>query len=102
MNTRITSQNEAVPSLLAWTGSSEQLMGRTWTMADASLTPNSVRNQDGNVYASVVDRSRRHADRATIVNRMLDWSDEARANGRVRRAEDLVCLAWEAYERIPG
>ena len=100
MDTRIAPNDDAAPSLIFGTGSGEELAGRTFTTAGASLGP--VRNHDGKACASVVDRSRPRADRATIVNRMLDWSDEARATGRVRRAEYLVCLAWDAYERVSG
>jgi hypothetical protein len=51
--------------------------------------------------ASAADHSHWRYDRGTVVNRLLDWSDEARRLGRVRRAEYLVCLAWEAYDRLP-
>lgn len=65
----------------------------------ASLSP--VRNRDGKVGAFVVDYTRSRSNRDTIVNRLLDWSDNARRLGRVRRADYLVCLAWEAYDRVP-
>jgi hypothetical protein len=50
-----------------------------------------------------VDSSRvhSHSSRVTIVDLLLDWSDEARRLGRVQRAEYLLCLAWEAYDRLP-
>lgn len=41
-----------------------------------------------------------HSDWETVVTRLLDWADEAKLRGRARRADYLVCLAWEAYERL--
>jgi hypothetical protein len=64
----------------------------------ALLSP--VRNHQGEARAAVGRCVR--ADRATIVNRILDWSDEARARGQVRRAEHMVCLAWAAYDQTPA
>jgi hypothetical protein len=99
METRIAPNDDAGPSLTVGIGSSEGLAGRTLTTAGASLSPG--RNHDGNALAFVVDHLHSRSNRATIVNRLLDWSDEARRLGRVRRAEYRVCLAWEAYDRVP-
>ena len=99
METRIAPNDDAAPSLTFGKGSSEELAGRTFTAAGASLNP--VRNPDDKACAFVVDYSHSRSNQGTIVNRLLDWSDEARRLGRVRRAEYLVCLAWEAYDRVP-
>ena len=37
--------------------------------------------------------------RDKLVNRLLDWAQEARLGGREERAEMLLALAWEAYDR---
>jgi hypothetical protein len=66
--------------------------------AGAFLSP--VCNHQGEARASAGGCVR--ADRASIVNRILDWSDEARARGQVRRAEHMVCLAWAAYDQTPA
>ena len=99
MEIRIAANDDAAPSLTFGTGSSEQPAGQTFTTAGASLGP--VRNPDDKACAIVVDYSHSRSNREAIVNRLLDWSDEARRLGRVRRAEYLVCLAWEAYDRVP-
>jgi hypothetical protein len=39
-------------------------------------------------------------DRTSVINRILDWSDEARAKGRNDRAQYLTCLAWSAYDGV--
>ena len=33
-----------------------------------------------------------------IIDRLLNWVDEARSNGRELRAEYLIGLAWVAYD----
>jgi hypothetical protein len=99
METRIAPNDDAEPSLIVGIQSGEELAGRTVTPAVASLSP--VRNQDGKACAFVVDYSRSRSNRASIVNRLLDWSEQARRLGRVQRAECLVCLAWQAYDRAP-
>ena len=38
--------------------------------------------------------------RDVMVNRLLDWAEQARSHGRDNRSEDLTLLAWDAYERI--
>ncbi len=99
MESRIAPNDNAAPSLIFAIGSGEELARRTFTTAGASLSP--VGNDDGPACAFVVDYSYSRSNRGTIVNRLLDWSDEARRLGRVRRAEYLVGLAWEAYGRVP-
>jgi hypothetical protein len=99
METRIAPNDDAEPSLIFGIRSGEELAGRTVTPAVASHSP--VRNHDGKACAFVVDYSHSRSNRGSIVNRLLDWSDEARRLGRVRRAEYLVCLAWDAYDRVP-
>lgn len=100
MGTGDTSNHDATPHLMFATRSGEEPAGGTFTAAETSFGP--IRNHDSKAYSFIVDRSGGRADRATIVNRLLDWSDEARATGRLRRAEYLVCLAWDAYDRVPG
>ena len=99
METRIAPNDNAAPSLIFAIGSGEELAGRTFTTAGTSLSR--VGNDDGPACAFVVDYSHSRSSRGTIVNRLLDWSDEARRLGRVRRAEYLVDLAWEAHDRVP-
>ena len=96
MDTRIAPNGDAASSLILGTGSGEELAGRTFTTAGASFGP--VRTQDSKAFATVVGRSR--PDRAMVVNRLLDWSDEACATGRLQRAEHLVYQAWNAYGRL--
>ena len=31
--------------------------------------------------------------------RLAEWADEARRSGRVQRADKLLLMAWEAYDR---
>jgi len=33
-----------------------------------------------------------------LINRLLDWAEEARGQGRLKRADYLLSLAWEAYD----
>ena len=99
MDTRLAANDDAAPSLIFGTGPREELAGRPFIPPEASL--GAVRNDDGQPCAFVFDYSHLRSNRGTIVNRLLDWSDEARRLGRLRRAEYLVCLAWEAYDRVP-
>ena len=62
--------------------------------------PGPMHVSDGSGRASVFAHSTVSANRETVVNRLLDWAEEARARGRERRAENLVCLAWDAYDRL--
>ncbi len=100
MGTSDTSNQDATPHLMFAVASGEESTGGTSTTAESSSGP--VRNHEAEASPCIVSLSRRRADRATTVNRLLDWSDEARARGRVRRGEYLVCLAWDAYDRVPG
>jgi len=100
MGTSGASNHDAAPGLTLAIPSGEEPTGRALTTAETFCGP--VCDHDNRAYPFVIDRSRRRADRATIVNRLLDWSDEARATGRVPRAEYLVWLAWDAYDRAPG
>ncbi len=77
----------------------EELAGPAFPAEGASLAP--VRDDDGPARASVVAWSRACSEREKVVNRLLDWADEARRQGRMRRADFLVCLAWDAYDRVP-
>jgi hypothetical protein len=36
-----------------------------------------------------------------LVNRLLSWFDDARLAGRDARAEQLLLLAWDAYDFRP-
>ena len=99
METRIARNDNAALSLTFGIGSSEELAGRTLTTAGTSRRP--VRNPDGKACALAVDYAHLRSNRDTIVTRLLDWSDEACRLGHVRRMEYLVCLAWEAYDRVP-
>jgi hypothetical protein len=99
MRTSVVQDNDASLSLTLGIPSGEEL-------ADARLTGRAtpsdpVRGCDAQACACAGDRSHRRYDRETMVNRLLDWSEAARALGRVQRAEYLVCLAWEAYDRVP-
>lgn len=100
MEIRIAQSGGSAPSLIFDPTSGGEFASSVYTSAGVSLGP--ACNNGGMACASVVECSRPRFDRATIVNRMLDWSDEARAKGRVQRAEYLVCLAWDAYEQAPG
>ena len=33
-----------------------------------------------------------------VINRLLDWAEEARRHGRSKRADHLVDLAWIAFD----
>jgi len=39
------------------------------------------------------------SSRDKTVNRLLDWAEDARMAGRRERAEYLLSLAWEAFDR---
>ena len=49
---------------------------------------------------SQVSVYRSSCERDIIINRLLDWAEEARSRGREQRSEELTLLAWEAYERL--
>ena len=34
-----------------------------------------------------------------MTDRLLDWHDQAKLSGRKTRAETLLALAWESYDR---
>lgn len=36
---------------------------------------------------------------AAAAERLAEWADEARRAGRTNRADQLLMLAWEAYDR---
>lgn len=38
--------------------------------------------------------------RDKVVNRLLDWADDSHRRGQELRAEYLIALAWEAYDRL--
>jgi hypothetical protein len=99
METRIAANDDFPPSPTYGIWASEELAGRTSITAGASLSP--THNPDDNTWALVVDDSHSRSNRGAIVNRLLDWSEEARGQDRLRRAEYLVWLAWEAYDRVP-
>jgi hypothetical protein len=99
MGTSDISNHDATSDLMLGIASGEEPTGGTLTATETSSGP--FRNLVGKAYPSIIDHARPRADRARTVNRLLDWSDEARATGRERRAEYLVCLAWDAYDRIP-
>src|SRR5580658_2474868 len=99
MGTSDISNYDATSDLMFAITSGEEPTGGTFTTAETSFGP--LRNRVGKAYPFIVDHARPRADQAAIVNRLLDWSDKARATGRVRRAEYLVCLAWDAYHRLP-
>jgi hypothetical protein len=95
MDSKIPANDDAAPSMIFGAGSGGEFGDGTFATTGVFLSP--ICNHHGKARASVVDRVR--ADRATIVNRILDWSDEARAKGQLRRAEHMVCLAWAAYDQ---
>ncbi|HUB15876.1 MAG TPA: hypothetical protein VMB34_28275 [Acetobacteraceae bacterium] len=41
------------------------------------------------------------ADPDAVVNRILDWCDQAHANRRDERVRHLLNLAWQAFDRLP-
>ena len=97
MDSKIPANDDAAPSMIFGTGSGAEFGGGMFATAGVFLSP--VRNHHGKAHASAGDRV--GADRATMVNRILDWSDEARAKGRVGRAEHMLCLAGAAYDEMP-
>jgi len=43
------------------------------------------------------DKLSEHLSTRGAIERLLDWCDQARLDGRERRAEALLFLAWKAY-----
>ena len=70
------------------------------SVAIAGVAAGAASTVDFDAAASGGTHFRPRPDWEAFVNRLLDWADEARRRGRRQRAEDLVCLAWEAYERM--
>ena len=55
----------------------------------------------GEVDATIRNfRRRATAERDAVVNRILDWCDQAHTNRRDERAQYLLNLAWEAFDRL--
>ena len=50
------------------------------------------------VYLSPVHHHRLRRNRNSVVNRLLYWADRAREQGRERRANHLIELAWTVYD----
>jgi hypothetical protein len=42
-----------------------------------------------------------HETERLVVDRLLDWHDQAKLAGRKSRADALLLLAWAAYDRPP-
>ena len=61
----------------------------------ASLNPGRCHGAQG--LAVATPRALRHPD--AVVERLAEWADEARQSGRTVRADNLLLLAWEAYDR---
>src|SRR5271156_5513332 len=99
MGTNDISNDDARPHPMFAIASGQESTGGTFTTGETCFVP--IRNCVAKAYPLIVDHTRPRIDRATTINRLLDWSDEARSVGRVRRAEYLVCLAWDAYDRAP-
>lgn len=55
--------------------------------------------QDNRRVASPGHRPRPLRDPPGVAARLADWSEAARLAGRTRRADRLLLLAWEAYDR---
>jgi hypothetical protein len=43
-------------------------------------------------------RSKIPANPRAVSERLAIWAIEARRNGRVERADELICKAWAAYD----
>lgn len=41
-------------------------------------------------------------DSGATVRRLTIWSDQARRRGRTERSDELLLLAWLAYDRLPA
>jgi hypothetical protein len=39
-----------------------------------------------------------HLSARGVIERLLDWCEQARRSGRERRADALLLLAWKAYD----
>ena len=100
MRTSIAQRDSTALSLMFGLPPDQDVADRVVISADVPFDP--VCNRDMRRYVAVTSRRHSSSDRETIVNRLLDWAEDARARGRERRAEYLVCLAWEAYDRVPG
>lgn len=96
MRTAVAQADHAAPFPIFAMPSGEELAATTFTPDRGSFGP--VRHHDS---VSVATDAHAHFDRDTIINRLLDWAAEAREQGRLRRYDYLVCLAWEAYDRVP-
>lgn len=55
--------------------------------------------QDNQRVASPGHRPRPLRDPHAVAARLAGWSEAARSAGRTRRADRLLLLAWEAYDR---
>jgi hypothetical protein len=100
MVTSVAHADHAAPFPMFAMPPGEKLADTTFAPMGASFGPVCI--QDGQAVASVGAHAHARFDREKIVNRLLDWAEEAREQGRARRADYLVCLAWDAYDRVPG
>lgn len=55
--------------------------------------------EGGGQAARPEGRPRPSRDPHALVERLTDWSEAARRAGRTERADRLLLLAWEAYDR---
>jgi hypothetical protein len=98
MRTGTTPNNEATLFLPLRTSLGRELAGPITVPVDGRV--GSLYKHGGETRIAVNEGPRRGYSRETVVNRLLDWHDEARRAGRAERADFLVYLAWEAYDRL--
>ena len=65
--------------------------------ADAAMTTAAPEGDDQD--ARPEGRPRPSRDPHALAERLADWSEAARRAGRTERADRLLLLAWEAYDR---
>ena len=78
------------------------LSGQGWAdgrSVGAGDAPGLDRGRNGPPGGPAVAAPRPLRDPDAAVARLADWADEARHSGRARRADELLSLAWQAYDR---
>ena len=82
--------------------SPERASGKRQSGAKGRLTVVGHAHADtGQVFFLTLRSSRPMHVRDTVVNRILDWAEQARLLNRLQRSNELTRLAWEAYETLP-
>jgi hypothetical protein len=90
--------DDACPSLMFAPLQDEEFADGTLPVTGVSFAMVRPNKSPAGIFVDQYSRSR--PDWETFVNRLLDWADEAKRQGRERRADYLVSLAWEAYARM--